>query len=78
MQSFGGTTKSIMVFLKKAYSSLSFGQVVLTFYLRVSPLACLNHLMTLLEDNLPGLLPIGQVCLKGYMPGMKINASGLH
>ena len=53
-----------MVFLKKAYSSLLFGQVVLTFYLRVSPLACLNHLMTVLEDNLPGLLPIGQICLK--------------
>ena len=78
MQSVGGTTKRIMVFLKKAYSSLFFGQVVLTFYLRVSPLACLNHLMTLLEDNLPWLLPIGQICLRGYMPRMKINSSALH
>ena len=42
MQSFGGTTKSIMVFLKKAYSSLSFKQVVLTFYLRMVT-SCLSQ-----------------------------------
>ena len=34
--------------------------------------------MTLLEDNLHGPLPIGQICLKSYMPRKKINSSGLH
>ena len=48
--------------LKKAYSSLTFGQVVLTFCLPRAT-SCLSLLMTLLEDDFPAPLFIGQLCL---------------
>ena len=37
--------------------------------------SCFSQLMILFEDDLPGLLTIGQVNFQNYLPSKKINLS---
>ena len=51
-------------------SSLSYGQVVLTFRLPGTT-SCSSYLMILLEDDLPKPLFIEQKSFKSYLPSKK-------